>query len=66
MSQLIDLVQPDEDTPPADIYNPQYQSNMYLIEAALREVGAERSASDHIRTPYDNELMRLIDAVPLR
>lgn len=66
MSQLIDLLRTDEDTPPVNALDPKYQGNMYLIESALREVGAEKSSVSQVRTPYDEELMRLIDAVPLR
>lgn len=52
--------------PIEQLYNPQYQSNMYLIESALRETGADKSRLPYINSPYDAELMRLIDAVPMR
>lgn len=52
--------------PIEQLYNPQYQSNMYLIESALRETGADKSRLPYSNSPYDAELMRLIDATPMR
>lgn len=55
-----------EELPLDTVFDPQYQSNMYLIEEALRDTGADKARNAYARSPYDAELMRLIDAVPLR
>lgn len=68
MSQLMDAVQtpPEDDTTlPAELYSPNYQSNMYLIERALRTTGADQSTPMGAPSIYDDALMRLIDSVPL-
>ena len=64
-TSLGDLLR-QEELPQETLYDPQYQGNMYLIEEALRDTGADRAHSYYTRSPYDAELLRLIDAVPLR
>lgn len=48
------------------LYDPQYQTNMYLVESALRETGADKSHAALVRSPYDEAIMRLINSVPVR
>lgn len=55
-----------EELSPDVLYDPQYQGNMYLIESALRDTGADKPSRGYVRSPYDAELLRLIDAVPMR
>lgn len=55
-----------EELPQETLYDPQYQGNMYLIEEALRDTGADKARPYYTRSPYDAELLRLIDAVPMR
>lgn len=68
MSQLMDVVQNpqgEETAFPAELYDPNYQSNMYLIESALRKTGADNQQTFGAPSVYDDALMRLIDSVPL-
>lgn len=64
-TDLLSALQQEEPTL-EELLNPQYQSNMYLIESALRDTGADKSQVIYTRSPYDQELMRLIDSVPMR
>lgn len=65
MSQLIDLIPPTEEELPENMYDPEYQGNMYLIEAAMRETGAKTKQGLSTRSPYDTKLMELINSVPI-
>ncbi len=48
------------------IFDPAYQQNMYLIESAMKAIGAIK-APEPIDIPdiYDEQLSKLIEAVPL-
>lgn len=65
MSQLIDIIPSMEDELPETLYDPEYQGNMYLIEAAMRETGARLGKSLQNRSPYDTKLLELINSVPI-
>lgn len=65
MSQLIDIIPSMEDDLPETLYDPEYQGNMYLIEAAMRETGARPGKSLQNRSPYDTKLLELINSVPI-
>lgn len=65
MSQLIDLISPTEEEVPENLYDSDYQANMYLIESAERELGVDANGTTPVRSPYDAALMKLIDSVPI-
>lgn len=65
MSQLIDFVQPVEEELPENLYDSDYQANMYLIESAERELGSNTKGATPVRSPYDAALMKLIESVPI-
>lgn len=69
MSQLLDTVQDPQGEAnqplPMGLSDANYQSNMYLIERALQETGAEQPSAPIEFSVYDTALARLIDAVPL-
>lgn len=49
-----------------ELFSPEYQANMFLIESALRETGAMAPAPNYNRSPYDRQLLKLIDSVPVK
>lgn len=61
MSLLSDFITDDTST---DITDPNYQANLYLIESAMRELG-HKDQPAYQPSAYDNELLKLIDSVPL-
>lgn len=65
MDTLADILA-QEEVPEDQLYDVKYQSNMYLIESALRETGADKNSPIYTRSPYDKELMRLINSVSTR
>lgn len=66
MDALLDLINSDDGVEfPDALWDENTQGNLFLIEEALRQTGADSTPSSGGRTPYDDELMRLIDAVPL-
>lgn len=66
MDSLLELINSDTGVEfPDAIWDENTQSNLFLIEEALRQTGADSTPPEEQRTPYDDELMRLIDAVPL-
>lgn len=65
MDTLIDLLQ--QETPDADlILDADYQANMFTVEQALRDIGAIKPITPYTKSPYDADLMRLINSVPVR
>lgn len=65
MDTLIDLLQ--QETPDADlILDADYQANMFTVEQALRDIGAIKPIAPYTKSPYDADLMRLINSVPVR
>lgn len=65
MDTLIDLLQ--QETPDADlIMDADYQANMFTVEQALRDTGAIKPIVPYTKSPYDADLMRLINSVPVR
>lgn len=65
MSQLIDLIAPLEEELPENMFDSDYQANMYLIESAERELGVNTKGTTPVRSPYDTALMKLIESVPI-
>lgn len=65
MDNLLDIIQSDME-PDENTLDPEYQANMFTIEEALRETGAIKPVANYTRSPYDTELIRLIDSVPMR
>lgn len=64
MDTLIPVdINPEED--PVVTLDPEYQKRLYLIEDALRLVGAKEKPSTGSPQYYDERLMELINAVPL-
>ena len=49
----------------AQLLNPEYQNNLYMIESALRDAGAIPRATDAYPNVYDEQLLQLIDAVTM-
>lgn len=47
------------------LYDPEYQSRLYLIEQALKATGAISRQGEFTPGLYDDELLRLIDSVPM-
>lgn len=47
----------------ADILNPDYQANMYLIDSAMRMLGKTDPPAFQ-PSQYDDAIMELIDSVP--
>lgn len=65
MDSLLDLIQADME-PEVDAMDADYQANMFTVEQALRDTGALKSAMPYSRSPYDENLMKLINSVPMR
>lgn len=65
MNSLLDIIQSDME-PDIDALDADYQANMFTIEQALRDTGAIKPVANYTRSPYDEELMRLINSVPMR
>ena len=73
MSMLLDTIQIAGGTESASPVNAadfmqdaKYHSNRYLLESALRDVGATpNEEADLPESPYDTELRKLIDAITL-
>lgn len=65
MDNLFDLIYNDIE-PDEDIFDGDYQANMFTIEEASRETGAIKPLTPYIKSPYDAALMRLINSVPMR
>lgn len=65
MDNLLDIIQNDTE-PDFDALDADYQANMFTIEQAMRETGALKSSALYTRSPYDAELMKLINSVPMR
>lgn len=65
MDSLLDIIQGDME-PDMDALDSDYQANMFTIEQALRETGALKPVVPYSRSPYDTDLMRLINSVPMR
>lgn len=73
MSMLLDTIQAasgPEGSQPSDVVrymnDAQYHSNRYLLESALRDIGAAPATEGAFaESPYDDELRKLIDAIPL-
>lgn len=57
------VVDPEET--PDVMFNADHQANLYLIEEALRKVGAQKKPEKDSPKLYDEQLRRLIDAVPI-
>lgn len=67
MDTLLDIIQ--SDTPPEELENvldADYQANMFTVEQALRDTGAIKPIAPYVKSPYDADLMRLINSVPMR
>lgn len=47
------------------LFNPNYQANMYIIDQALKAVGASAPSGDFVSSAYDDALLKLIDSVPM-
>lgn len=57
---------PDVMQPSTYIGDAQYHSNYYMLEDAMRELGVlPKPVPDDSNKPYDDDLRRLIAAVPL-
>lgn len=73
MNMLLDTIQAasgPEGTQSSDavryMNDAQYHSNRYLLESALRDIGAAPATEGALaESPYDDELRKLIDATPL-
>lgn len=64
MDNLLAVIQADEE-PEFDSLDINYQKNMFTIEQAMRDTGAMKPLVAYTVSPYDKELMRLINAVPM-
>lgn len=47
------------------LLDPEYQNNLYMIEQALQEAGALAKPNGVHPDTYDEQLLKLIDAVTL-
>lgn len=47
------------------LFNPAYQTNLFMIEQALQQVGALEKPKSALPDVYDDELRKLIDSVTL-
>lgn len=57
---------PDMMQQQAYVGDAQYHSNYYMLEDAMRELGIlPKPAAEDSNKPYDDDLRRLIAAVPL-
>lgn len=58
---------PDTSQAPLYVGDTQYHSDFYMMESAMRELGIlpKPTGDDVAQRPYDEDLKRLIAAVPL-
>ena len=54
-----------EDSEDEALLDPEFQTNMLMIEDALRSSGVLAQPKDAMPNIYDDQLLRLIDSVPL-
>lgn len=65
MDNLLDIIQADME-PEVNALDAEYQANMFTVEQALRDTGAIKPIVPYTKSPYDADLMRLINSVPMR
>ncbi|MBD5583701.1 MAG: hypothetical protein HDQ88_01325 [Clostridia bacterium] len=66
MSQFIDIIQNEDPTlSQEELLDEDYQTNMYLLDSALKAVQPASITPGFTKSAYDNAILRLIDAVHL-
>jgi hypothetical protein len=56
---------PLETIPESVLFNPEYQNTLSLIEDAMRVVGKAEPAKDALPDIFDEQLIKLIESVPM-